>query len=485
MAKTSPLQEVGILDALSTLTNSSDEGFQLSALLAFNGALFLEDVEVIKVESKTLKPLIHLLESNDAQVQAITLNVLCRLAENGQNKKVIASSDLLVPLLCLSKSKNVDVQEIATAALKELAELEENKQSMVAAGTIPVMVKLLRAESVNVQLQSIIILNAIAFFDLPNLKKLAVAEVELVESLIALSDSTLGRTRQEASMAFGTLAREERFLEEIIRQGGLKVIRKHLLSTDLLTILGSLLCINEISGRPQHNSRLIDGGFLDRLKELLANGEVEEVKDQAALALFRLSYHRELDRVALVEAGVVERVQTLVPSASPQTQALMAMLICHLISSDALRPRLMSLGVLDILICCTKSSNNCARSNSINAIGMLLMELPDHQPFVEVWEVPEGGIHSCLLRSLVGTDETFRKLAIMAITVMLKNKNEKLRDLIKGSSELKSAIKRVAQVSGTAIPRKPTWGLIDFFIPAAFNIKGARVLLSMMEEGDS
>ncbi|KAF9361110.1 Vacuolar protein 8 [Mortierella sp. AD094] len=326
MTETDPFEEEGIIEALSILANSSNVTFQMSAVAGFCEALYREDVDIKKINFKMLKPILQLLKSNSVVVQENALVVLCRLAENNQNKEIIARSGSLVPLLHLSQSKDVGVQEAATVALTELALLQKNIQPLVDAGTVPVVAKLLRASSLKVQLHSVVIINCIAH-DQPNLEKLALTEVGLVDSLIALSDSAHIRARREAAMALGTLAREEYFRSKIVKGGGLKSLHKLLLSTDPLTILGSLICINQISDQPQHQSRLIDGGVLDRLKELLAYDEKEDIRSRAAFTLSRLAFHGELGRVALVEAGVVERSRTLAQSASPCTQALLAFMM--------------------------------------------------------------------------------------------------------------------------------------------------------------
>ncbi|KAG0000784.1 Vacuolar protein 8 [Entomortierella chlamydospora] len=422
MTGASLFEDESIVDALSILANSSNVSLQMSAAVGFCEAL--ENVDIKKISFKMLKPILHLLMSESVGVQGNALVALCKLAENNRNKEIIARSGSLVPLLNLSQSKDVEVQEHCLRPAK-LGEIDPNR-------------------------------------------------VELADSLITLSDSIDIRVRKGVAIVLGSLASEGYFRNKIVGKRGLKSLHKLLLSTDQVTILGSLICINQISDRPQYQSQLIDGGFLARLKELLAYDEVEEIRYRAAFTLSRLAIYGEPGRVALVEAGVVECARILAQDASPTTQALLTIMICNLTCGDSLRLRLMSLGMLDILVCCTTSSHREARVNAMYAINVLLMKFPDHQPFVEVWEAPAGGNYGCLLRFLIGREEVLQVTALGTITFMLMSRNVILRNLVKGSAELKSAIKLVSEGISLGVQIEGVGDILNAVV-------GARAVLRIME----
>ncbi|KAF9172722.1 Vacuolar protein 8 [Mortierella sp. AD011] len=353
MTGASLFEDESIVDALSILANSSNVSLQMSAAVGFCEAL--ENADIKRINFKMLKPILHLIKSESVGVQGNALAALCDnallivrygaliplirvmisppsetlyfaafclalLAEQDRNKGIIARSGSLVPLLNLSQSKDVRVQGVAMGTLADLSLIQENVQPLVDAGSIPIIAKLLRTSSLEIQVYSTVILNSIAF-DQPSLKRLTLTEVELVDPLLTLSGSIDIRVRRGVAIVLGSLANEGYFRNKIIGKGGLRSLHKLLLSTDQVTILGSLTCINQISDRPQYQSQLIGGKFLGRLKELLAYDEMEEIRSRAAFTLSTLAIYGEPGRVALVEAGVVECARNLVQSASPNTQA--------------------------------------------------------------------------------------------------------------------------------------------------------------------
>ncbi|KAF9361111.1 Vacuolar protein 8 [Mortierella sp. AD094] len=518
MAKANRLGEEGIVDSLSALAISSNANAQQPGTAALRENT-LQDIE--KVDSRALKPLIQSLKSENDVVLSMALITLTRLAENAdntklivrsgvmvplikllkspcidihptaviflfhlsnqdQNKKSIASSGVLPPLLRQALSKDVIVQRAAVATLANLAEPCENKQMVIDAGAAPVLVSILRDLRENDQINCLIALNYIAF-GLLNLGILSPSSKDLVETLVVMSRSTTLRGEQEVSTAFRFLAEDEIFRREIVRRGGLNCLRRFLLSADQTIIITSLTCINTISNQPQHQSQLINGGFLNRLSELLEYGEMEEVQSKAASTLFRLAHNNELGRAAVLNAKVVERVRELFLDVPPEVQGLMSILVSTLIDSDKLRPRLVRLGVVDIFIYCTASSFEKAPGYGMMSLIKLLEKLPDLQPLANAWETPVEGIQGGLLRFLDSSDEKHRKLAIMAITLMLKGKSERLRNLVKNSAKLKSAVRRVAQVSAKAITGKLTWESGDIFNPRVLNVKMAMALVNIIE----
>ncbi|KAF9100509.1 Vacuolar protein 8 [Mortierella sp. AM989] len=512
MAKANPFEEKGSIDAVLALANSRHEYFQKAVFVAFAE---VSREGVAKIDCKTLKPVIHLLMSDFVEVQEIALSTLHQLSRNNdnarlillsgtmiplislmvssdkkihcliarciislacqdQNKRIIASSGSLVPLLRLARSKDVKVQREATGALIVLALLEGNRQHLVDAGAVPAMLNLLKASDERLRINSIAILNRIGF-DVPNLKLLATIKTELVDSVIAMSNSTDCTAKREAALAFRLFAKQMHFQDEIVRRGGLESLRQLLLSTDQATVAMSLICLSSISDRPQHQSRLIDGGFMGRLSELLSNNE-NETQRGATLTLLMISRRSELGKVAVLEAGVIQRVRNLILGAPPDIQVSMAALAYTLTESETLRPRLMKLGVLDIFICCTTSSDEEVCRYCMDALLWILLILSDRQPVVDVWKAPAGGIHDCLLRNLDGTDDISRNRALGVISYMLRDEHTNLRTLLKDSANIRLAIKRIAQLAG-----QPPWRMMNPISVGAFNVNIAKGIISFMD----
>lgn len=228
-----------------------------------------------------------------------------------ENKTKIAKSGALVPLTRLARSKDMRVQRNATGALLNMTHSDENRQQLVNAGAIPVLVSLLSSPDTDVQYYCTTALSNIAV-DSANRKKLAQTEPKLVNALIGLMDSTSLKVQCQAALALRNLASDERYQLEIVRSRGLTPLLRLLQSTFLPLILSSVACIRNISIHPLNESPIIDAGFLDRLIELLAYEENEEIQCHAISTLRNLAASSERNKRAIVEAGAVERVCSLV-----------------------------------------------------------------------------------------------------------------------------------------------------------------------------
>ncbi|KAG0019032.1 Vacuolar protein 8 [Entomortierella chlamydospora] len=456
-----------IEDSLSTLAITSSDNAQQPEAAMF-GEDTLQDVE--KVDSKALEPLIQSLKSKNSAVLGTVLTTLTRLAQNG----------VLPPLLRLALSKDLMVQRSVVATLADLAEPHGNRQRMVNARTAPVLISILRNLRDDLQVDCLTTLNYIGF-DLTNFDA---SPKNLVETLVAMSRSTTLKGEQEVSTTFQFLAEFGIFQREIVRHEGLDCLRCLLSSVDQKTIARSLTCINTISNQPEHKSQLINGEFLNRLSELLAYSEMEEIQCKAASTLFRLVHNNQPGGAAILNAGVVERVRELFLDVPAEVQDLMSILVSSLIDIDKLRPRLVRLGVVDIFIYCTASSGEKAPGYGMMALIKLHERLPELQPLEDAWKTPAEGIQGGLIRFLDSPKDDYRKQALMAITFILKGKSEKLKDLVKGSTKLNSAVRRVAQVSAKAIPGKQTWDLEDLINSRVYNIKSAKAVVNMMEGRD-
>ncbi|KAF9172723.1 Vacuolar protein 8 [Mortierella sp. AD010] len=492
MVKANPFED-GIPDAISILANSNNGGFQMSAIVALGEFLGLywqflgaslnssQLCEIGKVDVKVLEPLVQLLKSSNIEVKSLALTALNKFAEDDQNKSIIARSGALVPLLRLTQSEDAEVQQGATAVFRELAQQKDSGQMVIDAGAVPVMLKLLKPSDKEVRLNSAETLNQVEF-DLKNFHKSDTTASELVHSIIALSNSDDIREIQQAAMAYVVITHEERFQDEIAQHGGLESLRGLLMLTDLVLVRFPLLCINKISDDAKHQARLVDGGFLDRLIELLECTD-EDIQDLAASTLFRLANNSELGRAAVANSNVVERIRVLVPNSPPEIQTFMVMITSTLIDND-------------IFIHCTTSSSERGRRYAANAIGKVVLFLSDYQPLVKAWGIPAGGIHGFLLRLLEDPDEMSRMRGIGIILSTLDSKNEKMINMVKNAGKLKAALRQIAQLPKNTTPSKPTRKMSNLFGDTAFNVQMsslfgdrasnaqmAKKALNMMEKG--
>ncbi|KAL7321291.1 Vacuolar protein 8 [Mucor circinelloides] len=469
------------LQALSTLAYSDNVDLQRSAALAFAE---ITEKDVRQVGRDTLDPILFLLQSHDVEVQRAASAALGNLAVNTENKLLIvklggldqlvrqmgspnvevqcnavgcitnlathdenktkiAKSDALRLLVDLAKSKDQRVQRNATGALLNMTHTQENRQQLVNAGAIPVLISLLGSPDADVQYYCTTALSNIAV-DGGNRKKLAQTDSRLVQYLIALMDTKSLKVQCQAALALRNLASDEKYQLEIVRCKGLPPLLRLLKSSFLPLILSSVACIRNISIHPANESPIIDGGFVNPLIELLAYDDNEEIQCHAISTLRNLAASSERNKRAIVEAGAVERIKTLINKVPASVQTEMTAAIAVLALSDDLKQRLLSMGILEVLVELTSSSNMEVQGNSAAAIGNLSSKVKDYTPFVKAWNLPFGGLEKFLIQFLSEEqDIAFQHIGVWTIEQFLDGGDERLLSLIANSDAITESIKRI------------------------------------------
>ncbi|KAI8354658.1 vacuolar protein 8 [Blakeslea trispora] len=471
------------LQALSTLAYSDNIDLQRSAALAFAE---ITEKDVRQVGRETLDPILFLLQSHDVEVQRAASAALGNLAVNTENKLLIvklggldqlirqmgspnvevqcnavgcitnlathdenktkiAKSDALRLLVDLAKSKDQRVQRNATGALLNMTHTQENRQQLVNAGAIPVLIGLLSSPDADVQYYCTTALSNIAV-DAGNRKKLAQTDSRLVNYLIALMDTKSLKVQCQAALALRNLASDEKYQLEIVRCKGLAPLLRLLKSSFLPLILSSVACIRNISIHPSNESPIIDGGFVNPLIELLAYDENEEIQCHAISTLRNLAASSERNKRAIVEAGAVERIKSLIDKVPVSVQTEMTAAIAVLALSDDLKQRLLSMGILDVLMELTSSENMEVEGNSAAAIGNLSSKVADYTPFVNAWETPSGGLKKFLIQFLSEQqDVAFQHIGVWTIEQFLDGGDTRLMSLIANSSQITHSVERIVR----------------------------------------
>ena len=145
-----------------------------------------------------------------------------------------------------------------------------------------------------------------------NRRRLAQTEPKLVSNLISLMDSPSLKVQCQAALALRNLASDDKYQIEIVQKNGLPPLLRLLRSSYLPLILSAAACVRNVSIHPLNESPIIDSGFLQPLIELLAYEENEEVQCHAISTLRNLAASSEKNKLAIVEAGAVERIKSLV-----------------------------------------------------------------------------------------------------------------------------------------------------------------------------
>jgi len=252
----------------------------------------------------------------------------------------------------------------------KLIRLDENRTHLVNSGAIPVLVQLLGSPDLDVQYYCTTALSNIAV-DATNRKRLANQEPRLVQSLVRLMDSPSPKVQCQAALALRNLASDERYQLEVVRAHGLPPLLKLLKSGYMPLILSAVACIRNISIHPANELPIIDTGFLTPLVDLLGSMDNEEIQCHAISTLRNLAASSDKNKELVLQAGAVAKCCELVLRVSQPVQSEMTAAIAVLALSDELKPKLLDLGVFDVLIPLTESDNVEVQGNSAAALGNL------------------------------------------------------------------------------------------------------------------
>jgi vacuolar protein 8 len=135
--------------------------------------------------------------------------------------------------------------------------------------------------------------------------------------------------------------------------------------------LSAVACIRNISIHSNNESRIIEAGFLEPLVDLLSATQEEEIQCHAISTLRNLAASSDRNKELVLQAGAVKKCIELVLDAAPLVQSEMTAAIAVLALSDELKPKLLELGVFDVLIPLTESENVEVQGNSAAALGNL------------------------------------------------------------------------------------------------------------------
>ncbi|KAL5640718.1 hypothetical protein ACGC1H_001262 [Rhizoctonia solani] len=447
------------LDPILFLLSSHDTEVQRAASAALGNLAVNTENKILIVKLGGLEPLIRQMLSPNVEVQCNAVGCVTNLATHDENKTMIAKSGALVPLTRLARSKDMRVQRNATGALLNMTHSDENRQQLVNAGAIPVLVGLLNSPDTDVQYYCTTALSNIAV-DAMNRKKLASSEPKLVQSLVALMDSPSLKVQCQAALALRNLASDEKYQLEIVKADGLQPLLRLLHSTFLPLILSSAACVRNVSIHPLNEAPIIEAGYLGPLVDLLSFEENEEVQCHAISTLRNLAASSEKNKGQIVAAGAAQKIKELVLGVPVNVQSEMTACVAVLALSDELKPQLLEMGICEVLIPLTNSPSVEVQGNSAAALGNLSSKeerssLDDYSAFNEVWDKPEGGLHTYLFRFLSSTDATFQHIAVWTIVQLLESRDPQLTHNIRSSPMLIPHIRHLSASAASSPSTSP------------------------------
>ncbi|CCE86357.1 Piso0_004841 [Millerozyma farinosa CBS 7064] len=434
-----------VLEPILILLQSADAEVQRAACGALGNLAVNNENKILIVEMGGLEPLIRQMMSTNIEVQCNAVGCITNLATQDDNKTKIAKSGALIPLTKLAKSKDIRVQRNATGALLNMTHSGENRQELVNTGAVPVLVSLLSSEDADVQYYCTTALSNIAVDEVSR-KKLAATEPKLVGQLVNLMDSLSPRVQCQATLALRNLASDSGYQVEIVRAGGLPHLVQLLTCNHQPLVLAAVACIRNISIHPLNEALIIEAGFLEPLVKLLDYSDSEEIQCHAVSTLRNLAASSERNRLALLEAGAVDKCRDLVLKAPLSVQSEISACFAILALADDLKPKLYESHIIDVLIPLTFSESGEVCGNSAAALANLCSRVSnDYKQYVfKNWSQPNDGIHGFLLRFLQSNSATFEHIALWTILQLLECNHPEINSLIKEDESILSGIKHLS-----------------------------------------
>lgn len=433
-----------VLEPILILLQSNDTEVQRAACGALGNLAVNNENKALIAEMGGIEPLIRQMMLLNIEVQCNAVGCITNLATQDDNKSKIAKLGALIPLTKLAKLKDIRVQRNATGALLNMTHSFENRLELVNAGAVPVLVSLLSSDDADVQYYCTTALLNIAVDEL-NRKKLAATEPKLVGQLVALMDSPLPRVQCQATLALRNLASDSGYQVDIVRAGGLPHLVQLLTCNHQPLVLAAVACIRNISIHPLNEALIIEAGFLKPLVALLDYNDLEEIQCHAISTLRNLAASSERNRLALLNAGAVEKCKELVLKVPLSVQSEISACFAILALADDLKPKLYESRIIDVLIPLTFSDNGEVCGNSAAALANLCSRVSsEHKNYIlDNWNSPDEGIYGFLMRFLQSGSATFEHIALWTILQLLESNNDEIQALIKENESVLLGIKNL------------------------------------------
>ncbi|KAF9181848.1 Vacuolar protein 8 [Haplosporangium sp. Z 767] len=315
----------------------------------------------------------------------------------------------------------------------------ESMNRVVDAGAIPVLSSLLNSTHSDILQDCATALKNITSLG-ANRGILARTQPNFVDTVIRLLSTPVNaNARGQAALILRNLALDADYQMEIIKLKGVPPLMQLLRSTDPTLIFNAFSCLYTLFVQPVHQPVVMEAGFMSRVIELLEYNKHPNILALTVTTLYRLASDPK-NRSAIVDGGVIERYCALLPTVIMEDQTEMLATLAIIPLNKELRPRMLTAGILKVLISMTNSPYEPVQTNSALTIGSLATEGTDYRHFIAVWLEPQGGLSSFLLRFIKSPDRSFQRHSIMTLTLLLEGENSDMRRLIVGSTAIAAAL---------------------------------------------
>ncbi|KAI8604253.1 armadillo-type protein [Dissophora ornata] len=426
-------------------------------------------------ELGAIEPLIRLIQSPDIAVQCEAAGCICSLSQIVAYTPEMVRLGALAPLVRLVQSRETLVQTNATGVLNNISDCEELVGDVVKSGAVPFLIRLLGPGTPqNIQLQCAEALCNISYNEIEK-ERLLKTDTKLVTFLVKLIDSTYPLLQQAVTRLLSSLSTIMKFHGQLIKEGGIPPLIRLLESETLSVVLSPICCLYNIVAMNQKNiAPFAQPRIIKRLVDLQTRFKDEQIQDRALGMLQVLTNYTENHKM-IVDAGVAERFYSSVLTVSKENQALMVTLIDRLDSALDTKSKAIRLKLVDALIGLTKSSTEELQTRALKAMAGMASILPNHPNFQKAWHGPDHNLQELLCRMLESTDAEILSHGLVAFVKLLEKGDGEMINLVLFSDALEPGRNRVSSIAMGMIP--PPEGSEDELMVLPLAIRGLRVMI--------
>ncbi|KAF9109124.1 Vacuolar protein 8, partial [Mortierella sp. AM989] len=400
-----------------------------------------------------IEPLIRLMLSPDIAVRCDAAGCICSLAQEAEvvHTSKIVRLGALTPLVRLIQCNDVRVQTNATGALNNISDCEELVGDVVKSGAVPFLIRLLGPGTPqNIQQECAEALCNITFNEVES-EHIYKTKTKLVTFLVKLIDATDPLLQRAVTRLLSALSTNLEFQGDLIKKGGIPPLLRLLESDTKSAVLSPICCLYNIAVDPNNKAHIAEPRIIKHLVDLQTRFKDEEINDRAVRMLLALSNYRENHKI-IVDAGVAEHFCSSVSIVSKDIQELMTILISRLGSALDTKSKTVRLKLVDALIRLTKSSSEKLQMLALDAMAGMASILPNHLSFQEAWHGPDHNLQEFLCRMLDSTDTEILVRGLLAFAGLLENGGIQMMNLVSLSNALKPGNTRVCFIAMGVIP---------------------------------
>jgi len=309
----------GVLQELLKMTGEDQRSQKMGMALLSNLTI---DEENMVVVFEHVDKLLSFLSSSDAELQLSAAMIFGNMARNDHHCLKLMDTGCVQPLIEMMSNKDPRIQHLATSAIRNLSIPGDNKRRMVEQGALGPLIQLFTSQNAHVMfagigaVKSLMMLpeNRHKFVEAGGLEPLiAIKDVLLLDLSAAEKDDEPEkeqkpkdrRVQLEAGRVLVLLSEEAELQDAIVEKDGFGLIAFMVESPYDILHLEATKGIKNLSEKEAHRAALIRAGILEPLVSLITRAETEKLQ-LATLHLLQSLASDDNCKAALTDTGLLE-----------------------------------------------------------------------------------------------------------------------------------------------------------------------------------